>query len=108
MKKLGNKGVGLLAIWVSAAVALFTLYVIYSIMTPIVGQIDFYIYGYMQDPTYNVSQQWLNTYNSLSSFLQTSFTYLIFAAFVSLIIFVLVQSARRRTDEYEVADEEGF
>lgn len=96
-----SKGIGLLAIWVSAIAALFALYVLYQILTPILGELDYQVYSFITTSGLPFSSTWLAVYNQMSPFMAQTFTYLLYIAFISICIFVLVQSARRRTDEYE-------
>lgn len=98
---MNNKGVGLLAIWASAIAAMFALYFMFRMLTPLVGEVDYHAWTLLNNPDFNVSQEWLDLYQSINLTMQNGFSVLVYACFVSIILFVVVQSARRRTDAYE-------
>lgn len=101
VRAMNRKGVGLLAIWVSAIAAVFALYVMYRMITPIIGELDYQVFSIMSDPQFQVSEGWLQLYQNANAVMQNVFVFVLFGCLASAILFVIVQSARRRTDEYE-------
>jgi len=89
---------GLLYVWASAIGALFLLYIIFSFVTPIIGYIDYAVYSLFGE--LNVPQDWVNVYNQWIPYLRDFFGYTAIALFISLIIYLLVNSARREPTEY--------
>ncbi len=96
-----RRGVGLLAVWASAIAAMITVYIIFQLVTPLMGQIDYAIQDYILTSPVGFDATWMELYTTLSAFMQQAFAMVIYAIFISLLVFIVVQSARRRTDEYE-------
>lgn len=93
---------GLLAIWVSAGLALITIFIMFQIAVPILGELQFHL-DYLRENVLKdmIDPRWHNVYVNVSNYLINAFQYFFFLILISLIIFVIVQSARRRTDAYE-------
>jgi len=89
---------GLLYVWASACGAMFLLYVVFSFVTPVIGFIDYTIYNLMAE--LGVPQSWINVYNQWVPYLRDFFGYTAIALFISLVIYLLVNSARREPTEY--------
>ena len=89
---------GLLWVWASAAVALFMLYILFSFLTPVVGVIDTAITGIMGDVP--MEESWHEMYNRWVPYLRDFFGYLSIGLFISIIIYVILHSARREPNEY--------
>jgi len=98
---VNNRGVGLLAIWASAIVAMITLYLVFQLITPIIGQFDYAIQDYMLTSPLPITASWSQLFTDVGGFMQQAFSITIYACFISLIVFIVVQSARRRTDAYD-------
>ncbi len=96
-----NKGVGLLAIWASVIVGLIFLYIAFLFLMPVVGQIVNTIYDVIYTTSIPMNENWQDLFINIASFFQIAFQFMIYAFIISLIIYVVVQSARRRTDAYE-------
>lgn len=99
--RVNNKGVGLLAIWASAFLAMITIFIIFQFVTPIVGQIEYQLQGLIYSGNLPMDDTWRTFYINTSATLQQVFGFFFIALFISLIVFVIVQAARRETYEYE-------
>lgn len=100
-RAVNNKGVGLLAVWASAVLAMITVYVIFQFTGPLIGQLFYEMNNLVSTGAITMDPNWETTYYSTQATLQTIFSFTFIALFISLVVFIVVQSARRRTDEYE-------
>ncbi|RLG61554.1 hypothetical protein DRN87_02180 [Candidatus Geothermarchaeota archaeon] len=94
---------GLLYIWASAIAAMFIVYITWSYAIQILGIVDYYInqiWEILGIPTNSTFRQ---LYITDVSILREFFGYLGFALFISLIIYIIVNSARREPNEVEMA-----
>ena len=94
---MGEMGKGLVYVWATATAGMFLLYVIFSFVTPAVGYVDAVIYRLFS--TLDVPQSWLDMYNQWVPYLRDFMGYLAIASFASLIIYLIVNSARREPNE---------
>jgi len=100
-RRLNNKGVGLLAIWVTAILSILALYICSSLILPLIGIMDYNVNSLMMDPNLIFKAEWVDTYNSLIPTLRDGFSYLALGCLVSIILFVIINSARREPNDYE-------
>ena len=90
---------GLLYIWAAGIAALFMIYIMFNIVTPVLGVIDtnldqlFYTLGI--DTT-----AWKSLYDYWIGVLRDFFGFLTVALFISFILYIIVNSARREPDVY--------
>ena len=91
---------GLLAVWVSAILAMVSLYIMFSFMTPFIGTVDNYAWKYINE--LNVPSMWKDLYVNLQNALSLIWSAVLIVLFISLVLWVVVNSARREPqEEYE-------
>jgi len=88
---------GLLAIWVSAVIALITLYIAFSFVTPMIGTIDNFINQIVNQVP--MDELWKNLYYNVQSQLSMIWSTVMIVFFISILIWVVIQSARREPQE---------
>jgi len=88
---------GLLAVWVSAILAMVGVYVMFSFLTPFIGTVDNYAWQYMN--VLNASSVWKDLYISTQGTLSMAWSVIMIVLFISLILWVVVNSARREPQE---------
>lgn len=88
---------GLLQVWGYVAASLFSLYVMFVFITPVLATIDNAVYTTMQDLP--MGQDWMIIYLTWAPVLRDFFGYLTIACFIALLIYVIVSSARREPQE---------
>ena len=93
--------VGLLFVWVSALAGMFFVYVMFTVLMWVMGPVD----SAAEDviATGAVDSAWAEFYYKWRGQYQEFFGYFLAAAFISLLIYLLVNSARREEDVYPVA-----
>jgi len=92
---------GLVYIWIGVLTALTTLYLTFQFLVPILGMLDSEIQKIIIGGNVEMSSTWVDFYMYWVPILRNFFGYLTVACFISLLVYVIVQSARREPDEEE-------
>jgi len=92
-------GKGLVWIWANACVGMFTLYLFFTFLMPILGIVDSEVGKLIVGGDIPVSSSWIDYYLYWIPRFRDMFGYLSLGCFISLIIYVIVQSARREPSE---------
>lgn len=92
-------------IWANACAAIFVLYLFFQVVFPIAGIVDSELGRLIVGGDIPMTSTWINLYLQWIPILRNMFGYLTLACFISLIIYVVVQSARR--EPHEELEEEG-
>ena len=84
---------GLVWIWASATLAMFGLYVLFLFLGWILGVVDQQYYDVVENV--GMEQSWISFHDYWIPKLRSFFGYLTAASFISLLIYIVVNSARR-------------
>ena len=87
---------GLVWVWASATAAMFILFILFQFFSWGLGVIDVEIDNIRSEV--QVDQSWANFYDTWVPKLRDFFGYMTAASFVSLIIYVIVNSARKEPE----------